>query len=280
VPSGNVFQNTTAQRAERAGNELAESKPFEWLGRAGFAARGSIYAIIGILALELALGVGGKTTNQKGALETVAHQPLGAVLLILVAIGLAGYALWRFVRAALGHGPEDSDSGFDRIAALGSGVVYSVICAIAVEILVSGGGGSSGNAQKETGGVLGWPGGPWLVGIAGVVMIGVGLYQAYRGVTQKFLEDSKTEQMSPRVKTIITWVGTFGHLARALVFGMVGVFLIKAAIDFNPNTAVGIDGALAKLAHNSYGPFLLGLVAAGLIAFGLYSLSDVRYRRI
>ena len=128
--------------------------------------------------------------------------------------------------------------------------------------------------------MLGWPAGTWLVGIAGAVLIGVGLYQGYRGVTKDFLKDSKTEQMSPRVREWIEWIGSFGHLARMVVFGLVGVFLIKAAIDFDPSKAVGLDGALAKLAHNSYGPFLLGIVAAGLIAFGVYSLSDARYRRI
>jgi hypothetical protein len=128
--------------------------------------------------------------------------------------------------------------------------------------------------------VFGWPAGTWLVGIAGAVLIGIALYQGYRGLSRDFLEDSKTEEMTPTVRRWIEWIGTFGHIARMVVFGMVGVFLIKAALDFNPNTAVGLDGALAKLAHTSYGPFLLGLVAAGLIAFGIYSLSDARYRRI
>jgi hypothetical protein len=86
--------------------------------------------------------------------------------------------------------------------------------------------------------------------------------------------------MSAPVRNWIEWIGTFGHLARMVVFGLVGVFLINAATDYNPSKAVGLDGALAKLAHASYGPFLLGIVAAGLIAFGLYSLSDARYRRI
>jgi hypothetical protein len=265
--------------ARTRGEKIARSRGFEWLARAGFISRGLIYGIIGILAIKLAVGAGGTTTNQQGALKTIAHQPFGKVLLILVAIGLGGYALWRFVRALLGHGPEDSDSGFDRLAALGSGVVYAGLCAIAVEILLGSGGGS-GNASKTTAGVLGWPGGTWLVGIAGAVLIGIGLYQGYRGLSKDFLKDSKTEQMSPRVRNWIEWIGSFGHLARMVVFGLVGVFLIKAAIDFNPNKAVGLDGALAKLAHASYGAFLLGIVAAGLIAFGVYSLSDARYRRI
>jgi hypothetical protein len=112
------------------------------------------------------------------------------------------------------------------------------------------------------------------------VLIGIGAYQGYRGLSRDFLEDSKTEQMGPRVQAWVEWIGTFGHLARAAVYGLVGVFLIVAAVHFDPQQAVGVDGALAKLAHASYGPFLLGVVAAGLIAFGAYSLSDARYRRI
>ena len=271
----------SAPSAQSSGEKVAHSRGFEWLARSGFVARGLIYGIIGILAIKLAVGAGGTTTNQQGALKTIAHQPFGKVLLILVAIGLGGYALWRLVHALLGHGPEDSDSGFERLAAFGSGIVYAGLCAIAIEILLgSGSSGASGSTHKTTAGVLGWPGGTWLVGIAGAFLIGIGLYQGYRGLSKDFLKDSKTEQMSPRVRNWIEWIGSFGHLARMVVFGLVGVFLIKAAIDYNPNNTVGLDGALAKVAHASYGPFLLGIVAAGLIAFGVYSLSDARYRRI
>ena len=266
--------------AKVKGEKLAQSTGFEWLARAGFVARGLIYGIIGVLALEVAFGAGGQSPNQQGALKTIAQQPFGKVLLILVAIGLAGYALWRLIHVLLGHGPEGADSALDRVAAFGSGIVYAVLCAIAVEILLNSSGAGSGHANKTTAGVLGWPAGTWLVGIAGVVLIAVALYQGYRGFARDFLNDSKTEEMSSAVKAWIKWIGTFGHLSRMVVFGLIGVFLIKAAIDFNPNKAVGLDGALAKLAHNSYGPFLLGIVAAGLIAFGLYSLSDARYRRI
>ncbi len=266
---------------QAGGERVARSRGFEWLARSGFVARGLIYGIVGILAIKLAVGAGGTTANQQGAMETIARQPFGKVLLILVAIGLGGYALWRLVRALLGHGPEGSDSGFDRVAALGSGIVYAGLCAIAVEILLgSRSTGGSGSAQKTTAGVFGWPGGTWLVGVAGAVFVGIGLYQGYRGLSKDFLEDAKTEQMSPWARQWIEWIGTFGHLARMVVFGLVGVFLIKAAIEFDPNKAVGLDGALAKVADASYGPLLLGLVAAGLIGFGLYSLSDARYRRV
>ncbi len=261
---------------------MTSSGGFEGLARAGFAARGLIYGIIGLLAIKLALGAGGEATNQQGALQTVAHQPLGKVLLTLVAIGLGGYALWRFVHAALGHGPESSDNKFDRLAAFASGVVYAGLCAVAVKMLASGveGSAGSGNPKTVAAGVFGWPAGRWLVAIAGAVMIGIGLYQGYRGISRDFLNDSKTGEMRPAVRRWIARIGTFGHLSRMVVFGMVGIFLIKAAVDYNPSSAVGLDGVLAKLASSSYGPVVLGVVAAGLIAFGIYSLSDARYRRI
>jgi uncharacterized protein DUF1206 len=266
-------------RGARSSVERAtQSGAFELLARVGFIARGAIYAIIGVLAIELALGVGGATTSQRGALAAIARQSFGNVLLVLVAAALAGYALWRLSHAVLGHGPESRDSTSERVGAAGSGLVYAGICALAVEILV-GAGSDSSNAPATTAGVFGWPAGTWLVGLAGVVLIGVALYQGYRGVSHDFLKDSKTEQMSPTVRTGITWIGTFGHLARMVVFGMIGIFLISAAVNYDPHKAVGLDGALAKLARSSDGPLLLAVVAAGLIAFALYSFSDARYRR-
>jgi hypothetical protein len=270
------------RRAQAAADGVEQSTSFEALARAGFVSRGVVYGIIGILAVKLALGAGGKTTDQSGALKTLAHQPFGKVLLVAVAIGLAGYSLWRLMHAVLGHGPERSDSGFERIAALGSGIAYGAMCAVAVEILLGSGGGTSGSshASKATAGVLGWPGGTWLVGLAGALFVGIGIYQGYRGLSQDFLKDAKTEKMGATTERWYEFLAVFGHLARSVVFGLVGIFLIKAAIEFSPSKAVGLDGVLAKLAHQSYGSALLGVVAAGLIAFALYSLADARYRRI
>ena len=268
------------KRAKSAGEDVGQSTAFEALARAGFAARGLIYGIIGVLALKLAIGDGGKTTDQSGALKTIAHQPFGRFLLIAVAIGFAGYALWRFMHVFLGHGPEKSDSGFDRVGAFGSGIAYAFLCVLSIEILLGSGGSSSARTTKATGGALGWPGGTWIVGIAGAVLIGTALYQGYRGLTKDFLKDAKAGEMGSTTKRVYKWLAVFGHCARMVVFGLVGVFLIKAAIDYQPRKAVSLDGALAKLANQSYGHALLGVVAAGLIAFALYSFADVRYRKI
>jgi len=229
--------------------------------------------------IELARGHSGTPANQKGAFQTVAHQPFGSVLLVLIAIGLAAYAAWALFRAVLGHGPEDRDSDFDRLSRAASAIVYVALCGLAIEILVNGH-GSSSSPKRPTAGVLGWPGGPELIGIVGAVLIGVGLYQAYQGVTRSYLDDSKTEEMSSTMCTWMSVAGTIGYLARGAVFVLIGGLVIKAAVDYNPNDAVGLDGALARLAHHSYGSYLLGAVAAGFIAFAVFSLSEARYRRI
>lgn len=272
--------SSDASRTARAhGEAVARAPQFEWLARAGLGARGVVYAVIGILALKLALGHGGKATNQQGALKEIAQQSSGRTLLVVVAVGLAGYAAWRLLRAALGHGPEQRDGTGDRVAAAASGVAYAILCVTAVKIL-AGDGGGSGGPRKATGGVLDWTGGPVLVAVAGAVLVGVAVYQAHKGLTRGFLEDSKTEQMSEHVERIFTVVGVVGHVARAIVFALVGYGLVKAAVDYDPKNAVGLDGALRKLEDASYGPWLLGFVAAGLVAFALYSAADARYRRI
>jgi hypothetical protein len=267
--------------AQRGGETLARRREFAWLARAGLVARGVTYGIIGILAVKLAAGAGGKATNQRGALETIAHQPLGEGLLIAMAVGLAGYSLWRLVRAGIGHGTQQRDSALDRVAALGSGLAYGALCVTALKILAGAdSGGGSNSPKKTTGGVLDWTGGTVIVALAGAILVGVALYQGYKGVSKSFLEDSKTERMSREGRRAFTALGVFGHLARMVVFGLVGYGLVKAALDYDPHRAIGLDGALSKLAQLSYGPLLLGVVATGLIGFALYSIADARYRRI
>jgi hypothetical protein len=266
-------------KAKGQGEQLAHAKTLGWLARAGLVARGVVYGIIGILALKLALGDGGKATDQQGALQTIAHQSFGQLLLVLVAVGLGGYALWRLIRAAVGHGAEQRDSTFERISALDSGIAYGLLCIAAIGILTSSGGGSE-STKQTTAGILGWTGGTVIVGVAGAILLGVAIYQAYKGLSRKFLEDAKTGEMSPGVKKGYTALGVFGHVARAIIFALIGYGLIKAAIDYDPKQAVGLDGALRELAHASYGPALLGFVAAGLIGFGAYSIVDSRYRKV
>jgi Domain of Unknown Function (DUF1206) len=269
-------------QARAAGHTATHSPLFEALTRIGFVARGVIYATIGLLAIQLARHSGSKPSDQRGAMEKIQQQPFGHGLLIAVAIGLGGYALWRFVQAGYGTGPEGGgdSSTMGRIVALGSGIAYLAMCALAVSILLGSSSRKSSSPHHSAAGVLGWPGGRYLVAGAGVLFICVALYQAFKGATKRFLKDDKTEQMGRRVLKVFTVIGVVGHLARTVAFGLIGVFALKAAIDYNPKKAVGLDGALATIARQSYGQYLLAVVAAGLIAFGLYSIADARYRRI
>ena len=271
-----------ARQAEAAGEDVARSRQLEWLARAGLVARGVVYVLIGFLAIKVSLGTGGETTDQQGALKTIASGTFGTVLLVLVAIGLFGYALWRLVRAGIGHGPETGDDELkDRISGVVSGIAYGALGVTAVKILIGASSSSSSSkTEKATGGVLDWPAGRYLVIAAGLVVIGVAVDQALKGIKRKFLEDSKTEQMSPAVDQVFTAAGVVGYVARAVVFALIGWFVVKAAIDYDPDKAVGLDQALSKLANSTFGPVVLGIVAAGLIAFGCYSILDARYRRV
>jgi hypothetical protein len=271
----------TVRSAQRGGETVARRPEFGWLARAGLLARGVVYGIIGILALKLAVGAGGKVTTQRGALMTLAQEPFGQALLIATAVGLASYAVWRLVRAGIGHGTEQNDSTFKRVAGVASGLAYAALSVTAVKILTGASSSGGSNSPKHTtGGVLGWTGGTVIVGVVGAILIGVALFQGYKGVSKKFLEDSKTREMSRAVKRAFTAIGVFGHLARMVVFGLIGYGLLTAAVDYAPRKAIGLDGALSKLSHQPYGPLLLGIVAAGLIGFALYSIADARYAKI
>jgi hypothetical protein len=265
--------------ARSHGHQLGRSRGFCWFARFGIAARGVVYVVIGVLAVKLALGDGGKAPDQQGAFQAIAKQPLGTLLLAIVAAGMLGYASWRLLRAALG-GTQGQDDLKDRIDGVASGISYGILFAFAVKILLGEAAGGGADPDDAAGGVLGWPGGPWLVGLAGLVVVGVGLQQGYKGLTRSFMEGTDTNRMDDRVEHAYTAFGVFGHLARLVVFALIGAFLIKAALDFNPDEAVALDGALAKVADAPYGPLLLGIVAAGLIGFGAFSLVESRYRRV
>ena len=156
------------------------------------------------------------------------------------------------------------------------------MCALAVAILLgSASQSSSSSPHTSAAGVLGWPGGQWIVGAAGAIFIAVALYQGYKGLTPQVPRGGQDRADGARQPGAgLRSIGVVGHLARMVAFGLIGVFIVRAALDYAPKKAVGLDGALSKLAHQTYGTALLFVVAAGLVAFGMYSIADARYRRI
>ena len=281
-----VVDSALKRSGESARQEAATGRGwYAVAARRGLVAKGISFGLVGALAAKLAAGGGGKVTSRQGALQSLAHHGFGKVALVLLALGFAAYALWRFVEAyAERPGEEDGPAKAwgKRAGYVGRGLVYAGLTASAVRILAGSGGQQSQDvkAQKSTALVLSWPGGRWLVGAAGLVLVAVGLWNLYRGVARKFEDKWRTRRLSPAVKKWGARAGVLGHVARFVVFGLIGVFLVKAALDYKPSDAIGIDGALQKLAHASYGPFLLGLTAVGLVAYGLYCLVDARLRDV
>jgi hypothetical protein len=204
-------------------------------------------------------------------LHDLAGTSLGKIGLVLLAAGFAAYALWRAVQAVR------CDGWGKRLGYLGRAAIYAGLAASAARIVAGSGGSGSQNAKahKAAAIVLSWPGGPWLVGAAALVLIGVGGWNLYRGLSGSF-EDKWVG--GGETRRVGRWAGVVGHCARFVVFALMGVFALKAAVDFDPKAAVGLDGALQKLAHQSYGQLLLGVTAAGLLAYAAYCFVDARYR--
>ena len=256
------------------------------LARGGLVAKGITFGLVAVLALGVVFGFGQKIEDRPGALQTLAESTLGRFLLGALAVGLGAYALWRFAQAFLG---EKLESGEDvgilkRIGMVGRGVIYAWLFVMCISIFfnadepVTGGGG--GEEDRATAVLLEQPLGRWLVAAIGLGIIGTGLFNLYRGVTQRFRKNLKEGEMDKEEREASTALGVAGHLARGVLFSLAGLFLVKAAWEYDPAEAIGLDGALKKLAQAEHGELLLGATAAGLLAYGLYCLFEARYREV
>lgn len=254
------------------------------LARFGYAAKGVVYIIVGALAALAAFEKGGRTTNSRGALEEILYRPYGRFLLGLVAVGLAGYAIWRWVQSAADT--ENKGSGAKGLAVRAGyaavGLIYAGLAYSAVRMLLgSGSGGGDGEASQEwTARLLEQPFGRWMVGGVGVGVVAFAVYQLYKAFAAKFRKKLKLDEMSGRTETIATRAGQTGLAARGVVFGIIGVFLIQAARHSDATEARGLSGALRALEQQPFGSWVLGTVALGLVAYGIFMFVLARYRRI
>lgn len=269
----------TASETKSAARQAEGSKPVEALARLGLAARGLIYTVIGILAVKVAFGRPGKA-DRNGALAAIKGQPFGGLLLVVLAIGFAGYATWRLLEAAVGH--HDAEEGrkrtVKRFGSLARGVLYASFAVTTLRFVTSGGG--SDKTKPLTARLMAVTGGQLLVGLIGAAVIGGGLYMAYRGISKKFLKRLDLGSASASTRTVCERIGVAGLVGRGVVFCLLGWFLIQAAVAFDPNKAKGLDAALKTVAQEPFGQFLLAAAAAGLLAFGAWSFVEARYRKV
>jgi hypothetical protein len=257
----------------------------ERLARFGYAARGLVYAVIGLLAVQTAFSGRGsrglaQNATPQGALRSIAEQ--SRILLALVAVGLAGYALWRFVQGGLDPEKKGTDAKglAQRGAMLAGGVVYAGLALAAARLASGDRSGTGGGSQSFTADLMSKPYGRWVVVLAGIAVMVAGSYQLYDAWSKKFRDKLKLREMSADEARLATHTGQLGLAARGIVFLMSGWFLVQTGLRFKTSGAQGLGGALATLARQPSGPWLLGLVAFGLIAFGAYSFLQARYRRM
>jgi hypothetical protein len=278
---------TATGQVEATARRAADSKPMQAAARLGLAARGAMYAIVGVIALQIAFGGGGSSGGQAdkgGAVRELASHSYGSVALWILAVGVAGLTLWRLSEAIFGASGSGGKELAQRLKSLGRAALYGTFCVSLILFLL----GDSQHATKDsdsqsqtlTARVMNHTGGRWLVGLAGIVGLAVGGYLGYRAARKKFLENLDLTTAGPRVRGAVTKLGQYGGIARGVVVVGVGIFLLVAAIRFDPSKAQGVDGTLRSLADAPLGPVLLTLVACGLIAFGAYSCCEARWRKV
>lgn len=257
------------------------------LARFGFLAKGLLWAVVALIAIEVARGERRKAQGEEGAILEVARQPFGEILLVVLAVGLAGYALWRIRIAVLGPpGESGASAAAERAGSVVLALSYAALCFYTVRFLTQsdeGGGGSGGSSAEPdsvTKSLLDEPYGVALIIGIGVVLVGVAAYEAYKAATRSFLDDLETDRMSSQERTWAGFLGTAGNAGLALISALAGVFMIKAAVEHDAKEAIGLDGALQELVSQKFGAFLLGATAACLLLYAAYCVFEARYRKI
>ena len=247
----------------------------------GYVAKGVIYAAIGFLALREVLGVGGRTTDLNGVIHSAGTQPFGGAMVALLAVGLACYAVWKVVQGIADPDDKGSDAHglVRRVAYVGSGMLYGVLAYTAAQSIF-GAEDTSEDAAAASAMAIQPPLGPILVGLVGVIVVGVGLYQLYAAYEAKFREDLRLGQMGESEERWVVYAGRFGTAARAVAIGVAGAFLILAAYHSDPSETHGLGAALETVQHQPLGPYMLGAIAFGLLVYGAFMFAVARYRRI
>lgn len=276
--TGVMGMGDTADAAQAAASRTARGPWLARVGRAGLAAKAALYAVLALLIVQLGRGAEEESVDQQGAMETIATQPFGRVLLGVLVIGLAGYALFRLTQAAIGAGVDDGAKGvLQRVSLLARALVYAGLAFLAAQVLTAT--AESDREQSTTAAVLGQPFGVVLVVAVGLGLVGVGLYQAYRGLSRGFLDDVRLDELDDDQRPWLVGLGVAGHLSRTVVFGATGGFVVSAAL-FGDTSEVGLDATLSELVAAPFGGMLVFLVAAGLLAYAGWCVVLVRFGRI
>lgn len=276
MASGTVPANSRSMRTPVAAPWI------ERFARVGYAAKALLYSLVGFLALQSAVGAGGRTTGSRGALVTLVRQQYGAIILVVVAAGLFGYAAWRLVEAALD--PEQRGTGMKGIALRSSyaarGLIHAALGVQAVRLAVGWDRGQEQAVELWTARALDAPLGAWIVIGSGIAVAGYGIYQLYRAWAAKLSRQLDLSALSRETGSWLAKVCRFGIGARGVVFGVCGWYLVRAGIAHNATAAADTGEALNAIERQPLGEWMLAIIAIGLVAYGAYEVVQARYRVI
>lgn len=273
------------RKVERAGVRSTDHPGLRRLAKVGYVARGAVYAVIGLLALRLSAGYGGRTTDSRGAVATLAQAPFGKVLVVALAVGLVGLSLWMIAEAVgdpEGRRRSGVLAGASRIGQVIAGTGHALLAFAAVRVALGGSAGRGGDAEAVswTGRALQLPAGRWIVLVAATIVLAVGARRIWGALRRTFLEQLDLSRAGAGLRRWAPRLGTAGLCAQGVLFVLVGLFFAVAALRRDPREATGFDGALEAIARQPAGMALLGAMALGLLAYAAFSVVEGRHRRL
>jgi hypothetical protein len=273
--------SSTASNAKYTASRAANSKPLEYLARGGFVGYGIIHLLFAWIALQVAFAGSGKESNQSGALQQLAGESYGKTLLVVIAIGLVAMAIWQLFEAIIGESGERNRAAVaERVVSGVRAVLYGYLAWIAIKVIQGANASMGDSSESKSAGLMQSGGGRFLVGLAGVVVLGVGIGMFVYGLKRKFTKHLNTQEMPAGTRQPIIRLGMAGYMAKGVAYAIAGVLFVVAAVTFDPDKARGLDAALKTLAAHSWGVWLLALIALGIAAFGVYCFAQAKYRKI
>jgi hypothetical protein len=272
---------SVTSEAEAAAHRVRRSTLLETLTRIGFVGFGVVHVLVAWLALQIAFGRAPANSDQYGAFQMVAARPFGLWCLVVVAVGLVAMAVWQALEAAVGHRRDrGAERTAERFASAGRFAFYTFLAYTAYKVISGSGGSSSGQQQKAASSILDTSSGRWLLGAIGVAVVAVSAGLVLYGLVRRFEKHLRSGQMSARTRRTVRWLGTLGYVAKGVAYGTVGALLVSAAVTVDPGKSRGLDEALRALAGESWGDALLAVIAAGIVAYGLFAFAQARFREV
>jgi hypothetical protein len=274
MSSATTHVKTTVSRA-------ADSKPLELLARAGFIGYGILHLLFAWIALQVAFGGSNQESDQSGALRTLAGTGWGKFLVIAIAVGLVAMAVWQLFEAAVGEsGVSSRQAIFERVVSVGRAILYGYLAFTAWKVFQGASASMADSQESKSSGLLASSGGQWWLGLIGLIVAGVGIGIFVYGMRKKFVKHLNTQEMAASVRKSTIRLGMTGYMAKGVAYTIAGILFVVAAITFDPGKARGLDAALKTLASQPYGVWLLGIIAVGIAAFGIYCLAQAKYRKV